>query len=329
MQTILLAGVILGILANNGFAEVNFKVKLREYFGQYNSGVADTAAHFESYGEANLAASGTKGNFTGYFEIESRAQNQAFKNTQRRIDYKADFGKVSIGTISNLGTVPFTVGGGSKTSNLPTKPGRHLVHAGWLEAEGVALQIPVGKLNLKFNIHGEAATLVAGGVEGQTIQAGIWGPIGPAQLRASITSVTRDNYAGGDATSDSAMMLGVKVPFGNMAVMFDYASYTETKGDNATDDMKYNDTAIGFSMDKAGPGKFIFTYLMATKKGSIEYQSNNNISLVYDIPLEAGAGFQVLYQSDSTIYSDDQKSANAALEDKTASFTGVGFYLTL
>ena len=82
------ASVALLMAANTSFAqepaaapaeesvkeEVSFKMsgKIREYFGQYNSGVEGSAAYFQEFGEANMAANVSAGPVSGYFELESR-----------------------------------------------------------------------------------------------------------------------------------------------------------------------------------------------------------------------------------------------------------------
>ena len=48
--------------------EISFKMtgKVRAYFGQYNSGVEDSASYFQEFGEGNLAADITSGAVSGY-----------------------------------------------------------------------------------------------------------------------------------------------------------------------------------------------------------------------------------------------------------------------
>ncbi len=323
---------IMGITGSATAEDFKVSAFLRHYIGQYQSGVEGESAHIENYGQANVVFEGKKGKLSGKLDIEYRRNKDAGGLNQApfRLDYDAGFGTIILGTFENPAAANFNVGGGTKTTDMPCAPALTFVHAGWTKDDGIGVKIPIGGLNLMVNLYGEAETIPVnapaprgnGGAEGQTVQAGIWGDVGPVKIKVSATSVTLDDYSEdttADALTNNARLVGVKIPVGSMDFMIDSSNY-KAGAETVAAEKEWNDMALGFAMKDLGPGKIRLTYESSDmKKGGEKFMSTIGTSLVYDIEFEKKVGFQIVYQSQAA-------TPEATDETTTKSFTGVGMY---
>ncbi|MBU3917010.1 hypothetical protein KKA14_15870 [bacterium] len=314
-----------------------------EYFGQYTNGAEGEVAHFQNVGEAHLKLNATIGKVKVYYEIESRdggldapATSQAFNAAQRKISYVSPIGLVSIGTITNYAGVPLAYGGGAKTSSMAPAPWWDLYYAGYVEADGIDLAIPVGEHLFQVSYWDSAAVAVAGANKaGTTMALSATIQAGPAKVRLGQTSQIRntdnnwngDDVGGSDTLSDTFMQAGVLVPFGNMGIAFTYAIGTQA----VSSSVNQTNTVMNlqFNMNEAGPGNLIVSYeSKAWAVDSTDFSAVAEMGLSYDIPLATGCGVQIVYYSEATTATDDAVTAAMAASNKTITKTymGAGLY---
>jgi hypothetical protein len=149
MKAALAASLVFGMSSFAYAAEGKIGGSFKEYFGQYNSGVSGTDGYWANYGEGNLKFTGKSGKASVFFEIQADtgesnsglagAAAAELSDVQRKVSYTSPIGQVSIGTIVNIGTVPFNTGAGWKTSSVPNSTRRGLVVSGYKESDGVDL----------------------------------------------------------------------------------------------------------------------------------------------------------------------------------------------
>lgn len=332
VKVVAVSALIMGLAVSATAKDLRISAFLRQYIGLYDSGVEGESAHIENYGQANVVFQGKKGNLSGKFDIEYRRNKDAGGLNQApfRLDYDAGFATIILGTFSNPAAASFNVGGGTLTTDMPCAPALTFVHAGWTKDDGIGIKFPVGSLNVMVNLYGEAETIPVnapvpvgqGGAEGQTVQAGVWGGVGPVIIKASATSVTLDDYSENttaEPTTNNAMLVGVKLPVDKMEFMFDSSNYKAGAATKAGE-KEWSDMALGFAMRDTGPGKIRVTYENSDMKvGGDKFMNTTGTSLVYDIPFERMVGFQIVYQSQAM-------TKEATKDTTTKSFTGVGMY---
>src|SRR3989339_428203 len=163
------ASVALLMAANTSFAqepaaapaeesvkeEVSFKMsgKIREYFGQYNSGVEGSAAYFQEFGEANMAANVSAGPVSGYFELESRT-NALVSAVQRRLDAKLGDLKLSFGTI--VPKESYAIADDSDTGTMTSDSNAFGFYKGELiktELDGFRAEYKINKVSLGVTLY--------------------------------------------------------------------------------------------------------------------------------------------------------------------------------
>jgi len=348
MKTALAASLVLG-MSYTAMADVSVGGSFKEYFGQYNSGADDYTAHFDNAGEANLKLKGSSGKVSVYYEIESRTQlgkpatagntPSIVNATQRKVSYLSDFGLISIGTITNIGSIPLA-SSGWKTSNFPGATRKGLF-AGYTEADGIDLVLPLGDMGfVEVSIIPEPAVLwgdiirgktAAGYVaatglatagdaflvnQGQTISLGANLNLGGPMVRLGFATETVDNPSSSADTAQSStyLLASVKMPMGNMAIAAAFSTATV----NLTSALKteITNTSVTLEMADLGPGKLIAAVDMTTIKDTSAFM---NMSFNYDVSLADGAGLQVGYIADT-----NTPDGGTAV---TESFMGAGFYI--
>ncbi len=335
IKAILSATLIAG-LATTSFADGkvgdggSVSASFKSYMGQYDDGVDNHTAHFENRSEANVNFMGVKGSLLGFVQFETRDQDSIAAAgtgptvaTIKFAQYTKGAFSAKVGTVVNAETLSYALLGGTKTFALaglgavanPTLSG------GYAEADGVRVGYKVAGINLGATIYGSNAAFMNGGTgSGQATQLTASGKVGPASFRFALTNSTDDDFdtsTDADALTDTYTHLGVKMPISIVDISFDYATRVDAQADDTNDD--YTDMALQVAVKEAGPGKLILTYASQDAKEDGEAASKTtNMNLVYDIPIEAGAGIQIIYLS--------KAFTPEGGDTTTSSFIGSGLY---
>jgi hypothetical protein len=348
MKAALAASLVFGMSSFAYAADGKIGGSFKEYFGQYNSGASGYSAHFANFGEANLQFTGTAGNVSVFYEIESKPMTNTtgaardLTEVQRKVSYKSPIGLVSIGNIVNIGTIPMAASG-FKTSDVPYSTRRALVWAGYKEDDGIDITIPLEGLGFvqatMYSSAGTAASATAAGgyavaagsaaaavaaglipadtTDGTTMSLGANLNFGGIGVRVGYTTDKTDDPSSSadQAMESTSLLLGAKVPLGeNMAIAFDYAS-AKVKYSAWSADAEATALDATFEMKGVGPGKLMVGIDMVTAKDTYKRAVT---SVVYDIAATKTSGFQIGYIANN--YTPDGGSST------TESFMGGGVY---
>lgn len=306
LKTALAAGMIVG-MASTAMADAKVTGSVKAYFGQYNAGSDGYTAHYASVNEANINFKASKGSLTGFAQLEARQDGSELNDSQRWVQWKKDALSVRIGSISNGYGKGFAVVAGTKTSGLASV-GMYKGLTGYLENDGLHVGYAISK-------HMKAGLTLVGSDAGSGMALGFMGHFGAIGVKANSVSYTADDAA--DATDDTVATattgIGVKYNAGAFSVSVD--SVSKDVGGGAT---KTSDLGIQARV-KAGPGTAIITIgTEETTVGSADPSKKASTNVVYDVPVEKGAGMQFLYLS--------QANTASGGDAVTKSYMGAGFY---
>jgi hypothetical protein len=306
MKAALAASLVFGMSSFAYAAEGKIGGSFKEYFGQANSGVSGTSGYFVNYGEANLQFKGTSGKASVFFEIQadSAVGNSSatgakaeVSDVQRKVSYASPIGLVSIGTVVNIGAVPFNAGGGVNTSKVPWSTRRGLLMS-YKEDDAIDLVIPLEGMGfVQATMYSTPGTAINGrsGQKGTATQLGANLSFSGIGVRVGYQSDKVDDPAvatDGDDTSSSTL-IGVNVPIGDaMAISANIGNSTVKPADT-----KYSTMDLTFSMNGLGPGKLSAAYDSMDIKDVQKYAA---MSVVYDVMTEKGAGFEFGYATAGT-----------------------------
>jgi hypothetical protein len=321
MKAALACSLVFG-LSSIAFAQEEVSAKIggafTEYFGQYNSGAKDYAAHFQSIGEANLRFNGTIGKMSVFHEIEANKTKNAkadFNNTKTQISYITPVGKLSLGNAVNIGTIPLG-SAGWKTSNVPNSGQRGLVWGGYTEAEALDLVVPLEGMGfIQVTLYDNGLNAASNTIKGIAKNAGVgfseatggtsmnvganlkFGSIG---VRGGFATASTDDPTDKDdkPLSSTSMLVGAQIGLGdNMSLAFDIGSGSG-KQDGWSDAISAMTTDVAFNMKGLGPGGItVRVDSEAVVWGSNAVYAYSGLSLLFDAPVGKGAGYQFGYVS--------------------------------
>ncbi len=333
--------------ANDDFS---FKMSgtLREYFGQYNSGVKNTSAYMQEFGEANLAANVTAGAITGYFELESR-DLAVVSAVQRRLDAKFGDLKVSFGTIKPKES--YALADDAETGTKTSDSASFGFYKGELiktELDGLRLEYKIGKIKAGVSLYERDAlnattyamvdstsdTAVSKSKftakaykEGSATQFGAYGDLGPIYFHlSSISSKTDAHTSTATVLNHSGSQLGVRYNI-EKGFYVSVDSGSKSIAQDTTYKKKYADSALQVKYTLGNQQSAVVTLASMTYQDE-KYASTkkndyalSNTNLVYNIPMGKGAEFKVLYASEAN------KPEIAGGTSVTKSYVGAGAYV--
>lgn len=350
-KSVMIAGLIIGlsnltVAGEETLDKAGEKTKIKvgglfqEYFGRFDPGTDGTTPRYQARGEANVRLNIEHDKFRVFFELESR-NDEFVSATQRKVSYISPIGYLSIGTVLNIGTVPFNYGGGTKTSQLDEAAWWCLSVAGYSENDGIDLLLPIGPVLLDFTIWDKATATIRNALvevyqekfnkayaaygltaptmttnKGMTMAIGSNIILGPAKIVLGYMTETIDDY---DSDSDDALgatyiNMGFLVNLGQIEVSANYSSAKMEYMKDA-DEWEMNATNFMVSMADLGPGKLIVDYETAELKNTVDYEE---IGVIYEMPIDKNIGYQLLYLSET--------STTDAGDSTTKTYIGGGLF---
>jgi len=287
-------------------------------YGQYNSGVEDTAGYFKAKSETNISWLAMKAPWTVWADIEFD-DNDTMKNPRaadtdpatkglKDMDAVASYVKyaispalyVKIGSIHHLAGLQYALGFGMVTK---TTGHEGWDHSGYSESPGLEFGYQVSPdLLISFAQYAQGAIAMTGQFEGTAMGIQAMGKAGDIGYKFGYISETTADYDNKDheGLSNSCMNLGVKIPFGNMWASVDYSTFTNNTWYGADTAFVTTDMAFQLGMKKMGPGDLRIGYAMiADTLGGDPASAEADLGLAYNIP--AGPGFmQIQYTTKTT-----------------------------
>ncbi len=325
LKACLASAVLIGMSAPVMAQDITVNASLKEYFGQWDTGVENTDARLHNAGEANLSVTGTMGPITGYMQIEFDDDKQGLYNSeknkfnddsQRWVKYTNGGLSVKIGTILNAETLGYTLLGGTGTFNLFYQGATPAaaISGGYIESDGIRVGYKMDAADIGITVYDTVKQVNAykysAAIYGSTIQTGLLkggqvtqlsanGMVGPVVWSGAYTLTKSDDP---DVTSDTAqngtlLKLGALVFLaekGAMGIALDYGSAKASINDA---DYEGAETSLQFFI-QAGPGKVKLTYTTGEGKYDGESQGKSVwTNFVYDIPLDKSVGARICYLS--------------------------------
>ena len=280
----------------------------KAYFGTYNSGVSGADSTYETPDEYNIKFKGMKGAMSWYGEAEFRGQG--FTAAQNRLTYSADAFSASVGTIKNVAGLPHYVAGGTKTTATIAYGAASGVGGAFIEADGLSLNYKVAGFNIGY-ILADAGHKYSSANDNSSVIT-LTGKVADA-LDIRFASASSSDSAG--TLTDTGMTVSVKYSMDMASVSFGQLTQSQDNGSGAT---ATDNTKVGVQVRvNAGPGTVIVTSeTVKTETGSTTSVDSSATNIVYDIPVEKGAGVQIVSLSD----------ADNTTGGVTETYLGVGFY---
>ena len=325
--------------------EVAMKGKIVAYYGQYNPGVTGETAYMKSLTEGNLGAKVTKGALTAYYEVEARENSTDSVTTVRYGQYKGSNYTARVGTCVPKESVNFAMGG--QVTAQVGKVGGYTGLPSKTEADGLCgtmklgEALTIGATQYEIDALNKASSDFTNGtgyMPGTSTQVGAQGKVGSFAYRVSTLSSTTDLHKDGhDTASHSNFHVGIKAGMGPLTIAADVNtkaigswSYTDSDGDGTNDKgvagtstTNTSDVALMGTLKMNGGSKIMALVANKTVKADTtgaKASSNAYTTVIYDAPIEKGAGLQFMYLANSS--SSEDSSVTAV----TKTFIGGGFY---
>lgn len=273
-----------------------------QYFGQYDTGVEGSSAHFKNFGEAGVQLSGGVGAASFFIDLETRTGVQEFEfyDAIARASYKTPVGMLSIGKVTNyIGQVATNPGGGIKSGSGGFGATMISTLAGATESDGIDLLIPLMDKSLvfEFTVWDRAAVArrtwsmdregLNQSTEGSTTAVGVMYRNDTLMVKAGTTSETMDDYSIDTDTADTSTysMLSAKLDLGFMEIDasmtntvmagIDKTRMSDLLAGNAVfmdNPSTFTSSAIGFGLKfkQLGPGDLNINYESGTMEDTHE-----------------------------------------------------------
>ncbi len=343
-------------LAQSDAMRVQWSGKLREYFGQYNSGVPASSPYFQEFGEVNLGTNIYAGNLSGYFEVESRG-NSIITAVQRRLDMKFAALKLSFGTIKPRES--YALADDSLTGTMTSESVGFGFYKGELiktELDGFRAEYKINQIKLGVTLYeadalnskkyhlvnsgtttltdssgdtSTAYTATDSGTKikeykaGSALQFGALGKLGPLEFHLSaIRSQTDDHTAQATVLSHSGNQAGLRYALGEgFSISVDQGS--KRIAQDQSHNKLYEDHALQVSYRLQSKQTLVvtlanFSYQDEKYGDASKDYTQALANLVYSIPLGNRVAMKVLYGSET------KTPALAASPARTKHFVGTG-----
>ena len=310
--------------------------KIRAYFGQYDAGITGEDAYLTNYSEANLQIKVTRGPISALYEVESRNNKEGTTTNMRQVTYNAGGFSATIGTCKPKASYAFSWGAGTSSSatkatfydGLTIKTEADGLCLGYKAAE--ALKVEFTQYNVDALNKDSANSNKTGLKDGSGMQFGALGKFGDLSYRLSSIGTITDDHMGGDTTSHSGNLVGLKYDMGIILVSVDSINKVIETGagidtDTGESTLAYKTTTkdqslqLGYTM--GNKHSLLLTVatqsIQADSAGALE-TVNTFTDGVYSIPMAKGADMRLVY---------GQKSEKEGEADPlVASFAGLGMF---
>jgi len=310
-------------------------------FGQYTSGIKDETSYLTGLQESHFSFYATKGQWSAWGDIEYDDHPQMHTSTTSAAKTSCSGTDSTGGAISCAvvvgkevdavnGYVNYAVSpqlsirlgnihhlAGLHYSNDGEMIGYKAGHAGWnysgyTEAPGLGVYYTISpEMKLQVSLYTQYAAEMTGRGEGSATALDFDGKAGAIMYHVGYLTETKADHTvkGYSSGSNTFTNLGVKVPFGAMYVVFDYATAVLSYG-SLTHEEKVADMGLQFGMKGIGPGELIVTYATQTtaepslkdyavtcSMAALECQDTDT-SILYSIAAGPGT-MQFMYASSS------------------------------